>query len=168
MSIDWKLEISKLIAVKQVIAELDTQKLWCHCLPRLAASNEDIESLRNKIRKDIPSEYIEFLRFANGWPSFYQNVDLFGTSDYFNEDLMEAARDIFEQTSFSNDLKDDLLVIAMTSQDTDLFCLNLRSGEVIWFAGIEVERFDNFDEFFLTMVDYNREEIIDLENERAH
>ncbi|MBL2434413.1 SMI1/KNR4 family protein, partial [Klebsiella pneumoniae] len=52
--------------------------------------------------------------------------------------------------------------------DKDLFVLCLpnssRSGEIIWFAGEEIDRFKNFDEYFLAMVDYNREEILALKN----
>ncbi len=168
MSIDWKLEISKLVYVKQVIADLDKQKLWPHHLPRVAASNEDVARLENKIQRKVPSEYLEFLKFANGWPGFYQHVDLFGTDDYFNEDLMAYADEIFEQTPFGNDRTEDLLVIATTRHDIDLFCLNLDSGEVLWFAGEEIERFENFDEFFLAMEDYNREEIEDMKGENTH
>jgi hypothetical protein len=32
-------------------------------------------------------------------------------------------------------------------------------GVVIWFAGYEIERFANFDEYFLAMMDYNRREL---------
>lgn len=168
MSIDWKIEISKLVYVKQVIADLDKQKLWPHHLPRIAASNEDVANLENKIQRKIPDEYLEFLRFANGWSGFYQHVDLLGTDDYFNEELMAYADEIFKQTSFANDRIEDLLIIATTRHDTDLFCLNLDSGEVVWFAGDEIERFETFDEFFLAMLDYNREEINDLKGENTH
>ncbi|MFL2443764.1 SMI1/KNR4 family protein, partial [Bacillus thuringiensis serovar israelensis] len=37
-----------------------------------------------------------------------------------------------------------------------------RPGEIIWFAGEEIDRFENFDEYFLAMIDYNREEILAL------
>lgn len=168
MSINWKLEISKLVCVKQVIADLDTQKLWPHHLPRVAASNQDILELEGLLGSKIPKEYLEFLKFANGWPGFYQYVDLFGTEDFLNEDLKAYTNEIFEQTSISDDGKQNLLVIATTRQDIDLFCLDLMSGEVIWIAGTEVERFEGFNEFYLAMVDYNREEIEELKAENTH
>ncbi|PSU85252.1 hypothetical protein C0W35_22480 [Photobacterium kishitanii] len=162
MSLDWKVEISKMVYVKQVISKLDTQNLWPHHLPHVAASNDDIVRLVTKINKKLPYEYKEFLKVANGWPGFYQFVDIFGTEDYYNKDLMSYVKDIFEQTSFGNINSEDLIVIAITLHDIDMFCLNVKTGEVVWFAGEEIERFDNFDNFFLAMEDYNREEIEDL------
>ena len=63
-------------------------------------------------------------------------------------------------------VRQELLPIAVTEFDKDLFVLCLpnssRPGEIIWFAGEEIDRFKNFDEYFLAMVDYNREEILAL------
>lgn len=57
----------------------------------------------------------------------------------------------------------DLLPIAATRQDKDLFVLvkpgAKQSGSVVWFAGTEIQRFDGFEEYFLVMVDYNRSQI---------
>ena len=168
MSIDWKLEISKLVYVKQVISELDTQNLWPHHPPRVAASNQDITKLEEKLGRKLPKAYADFLRFANGWLGFYQHTDLFGTEDFYNQDLMTYTKEIFEQTSTDSNEKQNLIAIAATRKDIDLFCLELSSGAVIWFAGAEVERFESFNEFYLAMVDYNREEIEDLKRENAH
>jgi hypothetical protein len=35
-------------------------------------------------------------------------------------------------------------------------------GVVIWFAGDEIDRFPNFEEFFLAMAGFNRAELEDL------
>jgi hypothetical protein len=38
-------------------------------------------------------------------------------------------------------------------------------GVVIWFAGEEIDRFFDFDEFFLAMVEYNRRELEDMKEQ---
>ena len=129
---------------------------------------QDIAKLEKKIGREVPEAYADFLRFANWWSGFYQYVDLFGTEDFFNEDLMAYTNEVFEQASIGRHSKQNLIPIATTREDIDLFCLDLLSGEVIWFAGTEVEQFKDFNEFYLAMVDYNREEMEDLKGENAH
>ena len=45
----------------------------------------------------------------------------------------------------------------MVSELDDLFVLCLpnsrRPGEIIWFAGEKIDRFENFEEYFLAIVD---------------
>ncbi len=59
--------------------------------------------------------------------------------------------------------REDLLPFAASPVDRHLFVMTRKSaphpGTVIWFDGSEVDRFPSFDEFFLAMMDYNREEI---------
>ena len=58
--------------------------------------------------------------------------------------------------------REDLLPMA-APVDRHLFVMTRKSapqpGAVIWFDGDEVDRFPSFDEFFLAMMDYNRNEI---------
>ncbi len=53
--------------------------------------------------------------------------------------------------------------LAASPVDRHLFVMTRKSapqpGVVVWFDGAEVDRFPSFDEFFLAMMDYNREEI---------
>ncbi|EPJ5422476.1 SMI1/KNR4 family protein, partial [Acinetobacter baumannii] len=62
----------------------------------------------------------------------------------------------------------DLMPIAATLIDKDIFLIGKPNssiaGEVIWYAGEEIEIFKNFNEFFLAMIDYNIEEINDLKS----
>jgi len=60
-------------------------------------------------------------------------------------------------------LRDELVPIAASDVDLDIFFISknksVGEGEVIWFAGQEIQRFRGFEDFFLTMVDYNLEEL---------
>lgn len=75
--------------------------------------------------------------------------------------ILDAIEDsVLESSGF---LRDQLLPIAATSTDKDLFVITKPAspnpGIVIWFAGDEIDRFESFTEFFLAMIDYNREEL---------
>jgi hypothetical protein len=108
------------------------------------------------------------LLHANGWPAFYQAVDLYGTGDLLGN--MRGIRGA-EMLSFiegsvlaeSGLRREDLLPIAVSSTDLDLFVMVKHSakkrGMVVWFAGYEVDRFQDFSEFFSAMVEYNRQEV---------
>jgi|SRR6185312_537968 len=116
----------------------------------------------------LDRQYATFLRHANGWRAFYQTVDLFGTGELSGGSLMTYACDLLRyvepEVLVTADLqRADLLPIAATRQDKDLFVLvkpgAKQSGSVVWFAGTEIQRFDGFEEYFLVMVDYNRSQI---------
>ena len=53
MDIEWELEISKLVVVKQAIAEADTNSLWPHHFPRIGAEEQDVSKLRKLVSNEI-------------------------------------------------------------------------------------------------------------------
>lgn len=165
---DWKKEIAVMVYVKQALADVDKAQLWPHHFPSVAASDEQIAEAERHLGFPLDEHYAEFLRHANGWRGFYQAVDLFGTRDLLDSDLMKYARSLLdsidpEVLKQSHVARTALLPIAATRVDRDLFVLDMPAsempGRVIWFAGTEIQRFDNFDEYFLAMVDYNRRRV---------
>jgi hypothetical protein len=164
MSIDWRREIATLAYVKNAIFKLDTQHLWRHHLPRVAASEVEIARAERSVSGSVHEKYRAFLGYANGWPAFYQDVDLFGTEELCGGGLMPRARELLAATAddvlaVNSIAQDQLLPIAVSATDLDLFLI-LRhgvAGGVIWLAGGDlIERFDSFEEYFLAMIDYNR------------
>jgi hypothetical protein len=168
---DWKKEIAIMVIVKQELMKFDITNLWPHHLPEVAANEEQILLVENGLGQRLDDNYRDFLKYANGWKGFLQTIDLFGTKELFNSPMMDYANrvlnviddNVLEASGFK---RDELLPIAATSSDRDLFVISSSQsscpGIVIWFAGEEIDRFTNFDEFFLAMVDYNREEIDNL------
>lgn len=165
---NWKDEIVKLVYVKQALAAVDESGLWPHYLPNLGANQESISQTEKAVGFKIDSEYSNFLQLADGWNGFYQTVDLFGTSDLAGSEKAQYATSILnviddvaiKESGFQ---RQELFPIAVTSQDKDIFAMTKPSsqtpGAVVWFSGGVVAKFPNFGEFFLAMVDYNREEI---------
>lgn len=160
---NWKDEIVKLIYLKQALKEVDAEGLWTFYLPKVAASSEELEKLKSEIDFPLSNNLMEFLSFTNGWDAFYQDVNLFGTADYLGSELFLFARKMFSaiedgvlaSTGFA---REDFIPIAVSTSDRDIFALS-KAGEVFWFAGDLIDKFDSFDEFYLAMLDYHREEI---------
>ncbi|KXO08913.1 SMI1/KNR4 family protein [Marinobacter excellens] len=171
---DWKKEIVTLAYVKQALADLDVHDLWPHCLPEVAATTREIELAESQLGFALDEQYAGFLRHANGWNGFYQSVDLFGTKDLIGNEKMAVAQEMLnsvEEVVLSNCQieRNDLFPIAASSIDMDLFLMvkptASKAGLVYWFAGSKIDHYPNFEEFFLAMVDYNREEFEDLKRE---
>ncbi len=168
---NWKSEIVNLVCIKQELAEIDTQKLWPWHLPSVAASEQEIMECSHHLGFDLDPMYADFLRYANGWRGFIQAADLFGTVDLLGNEKMRRAEEalrnlddsVFEHAGI---LREELFPFAMSLLDLDLFVMTkpsaTQAGIVIWFAGYETQRFDNFQDFFLGMVEYNRLVIDDL------
>lgn len=168
---DWKRRIVELVFVKQKLAELDTKGLWQHRLPAVAASEAKLIAVEAHLGEPLDPAYRAFLLHADGWPAFYQSVDLFGSGDLLGGDRSHHAA---EMLSFVEDpvlaasslRREELLPIAASTVDLDLFVMTrrraTRPGLVIWLAGSEIDRFPSFDEYFLAMEDYNRLEVQNL------
>jgi hypothetical protein len=155
---NWPAQIVRMVKVKEALAAADKQHLWGRHLPEVGASEEQLEAVERKLGKALDPHYREFLKFANGWRSFYQNVDLFGTAELVGGEKIDYARRLL--TATPDDVlkvpRGQLLPIAATLEDRDLFVLDSRTGEVIWLAGEEIDRYPSFDEYFVAMIAYNQ------------
>lgn len=165
--IDWTKSVVEMVLIRQVLQDLDTRHLWQYHLPKVAATEEELLAVEARLGEPLDPEYRSFLRCAGGWPGFYQSVDLFGPSDFMDGPRFHQALallSLIEDTVLVEVglTREDLLPIAATPIDLDLFVMARRStscpGTVIWLAGREIDRFPNFREYFLAMMDYNRQE----------
>lgn len=168
---DFKAAIGAAWLIKQKCMELDKAKIWPYHLPEVGASEDELAGVECRLGHRIDPRYREFLKCANGWPAFYQAVDLFGTRDLIEGPRKENAEFVM---SFLDDhvlhssgfVRGDLLPIAATTTDRDIFLIGRpharSSGTVVWYAGEEIDRFENFDEFFLAMIEYNKQELADF------
>jgi len=172
---DWKNEIVNGVIIQQRIEELDHGRLWRRHLPEVAATEQEIMSVERRLGFALDPRYRAFLQYANGWKSFYQAVDLFGTANLLGAPPMDSARRqlaAIQPAHFEAAVGKsvaEFLPIAASTVQRDIFLLgqprSAHQGIVVWFAGDEVDRFPSFDDFYLAMLDYNREEIVDLERE---
>jgi SMI1-KNR4 cell-wall len=171
MTIDWKREIVNMAIVKQHLHEVDKMRLWDWHLPEVAATVEQIKDLEGYLGYDIDNQFKSFLVCANGWKSMYHDVDIFGTTNYLRECplykkfgyLLEV---VIESCPGENIVSSELLPIAVSNDDIDIFAINniysASPGVVTWFAGYKIDTFPSFEEFFLSMIEYNRKGISSL------
>jgi hypothetical protein len=158
-------QIVTLVRVKEAIASVDTEHLWPYRLPRVAVNERQLADLERALGEELDPGYRTFLSLAAGWPNFHQACDLFGPDELLGAGLGARASELqsylepiaLEQSKI---VHDEVRPICCSAHDIDLFVIgrpgSTLPGTVIWFAGAEIERFPSFDEFFLSMIDYNR------------
>ncbi|MEL4105378.1 SMI1/KNR4 family protein [Oscillospiraceae bacterium WX1] len=172
MNEEWRDRIVAMVYVKQELMKLDVDGIWPHHLPELAASEETLRKTEAHLGFRIDQDYREFLKMADGWKGYLQTVDLFGTEELSGSPTMQYAQSlldfvedgVIQSTGFS---REELLPIAATKYDKDLFVMTRPTshapGTVIWFAGEEIDRYPNFTEYFLAMIEYNRQLVNDMQ-----
>ena len=120
----------------------------------------------------LDPQYRRFLGGSNGWPSFYRDIDLFGTRQLLGGSATERTLALLSAPHVHNELSGhdaaDLLPIAVSASGGDVFLLDsanaLLPGVVFWITGRTVESFDDFSAWFLAMVDYNRREQVRMQS----
>ena len=166
----WKEKIAIMFLVQEEVQRQDKNRIYQYYYPELAAREEQLSIVEAYLGHPIDKYYRDFLLCANGWRRFRQHIDLFGTEDLLGSDLMkyalelietkDAAYSIMRETGFS---KEELLPIAASLENRILHVItrpmSQQPGVVIWFDGQEIERYPNFEEYFLAMTDYSRYEI---------
>ncbi|MBR8657004.1 SMI1/KNR4 family protein [Achromobacter sp. Marseille-Q0513] len=163
---DWKRELVIAHLVKQKVAEVDIYHLWDNTLPELAASEDRLISLEKRLGYALDSQHRAFLLHANGWRAFSQHIDVFGADDFEGGPLAARAIALIESLEPLYPLcgldKQDVLPIAVSSDDIDVMVMarphTETPGKVLWLAGGLIDVFPGFDEWFLAMVDYIRED----------
>lgn len=163
---DWQRELVIAHLVKQKIAEVDVKGLWENTLPGVAVPEEQIRALEARIASALDPQYRKFLLHANGWRAFMQGIDVFSLEDFRGGTRAERAVELVESLEPLAELcglgKHQLLPIAVSADDIDVMLMAKPdtecAGKIFWFAGGLIEAFIGFDEWFLAMVDYNRQE----------
>ena len=163
---DWKRELVIAHLVKNKISEVDVDGLWENTLPEVAASGEQLAALEQVLGYHLDPQHRQFLLQANGWRAFMQHVDVFGVDDFTRGPRAARAIELIDSLEPLDSLcgygKHDLIPVAVSSDDIDVFAMTrphtATLGKVFWFAGGLIETFPCFEEWFLSMVDYNRQE----------
>jgi hypothetical protein len=163
---NWPVLISKIAMIKSKTYEKDGGKIWPYHLPNVKASEKQMEDFIRRIKISLPSDYLEFLRHANGWKGFFQYNDLLGTEDHQKIQYQKTMDNIFfslEEANIPGIEKKSLFPIAVNSVDRDIFFIvaepTKRFGKVIWYAGQVIETFSDFSAFMNAMIAYNEREL---------
>jgi hypothetical protein len=154
-----------MILVKQGLREADKLGVWDFRLPQVAATEDLLVEAEHGIGYPVDPEYRAFLRTANGWPAFYQSVDLFGTEELLGRGSGARGKELLtaldeSPIALTGRTRGDLAPVAAARQDIDLFVVSKRDrpSPVWWLAHDLIEVFPTFGQFFLAMVAYNERE----------
>ncbi|MET8150162.1 SMI1/KNR4 family protein [Actinoplanes sp. NPDC049668] len=167
----WDAEIATMRAIKDRIAQGDGENLWRHEPPRLGAPENALVAVEAALGVRLHADYRTFLTRCDGWSAVFQENDLFGTAELLGEALLDARELVsYLEPNVVEELDGitptSVIPIAMSATSIDVFVSPVLQGcqtsTVIWLAGSEVERFDNFADYFGAMVRYNEEEARDL------
>lgn len=151
---NWIKEIAIAQYVNEKIRERDTDSVWLFSFPDVAADTSQIEEFR-KSQRTVPIVFLDFLSCANGWSNFYQAVRILGTND-FGGPLESRAQKLISTLDLDGFIGRELIPVAVSTNDIDVFFMERQGEKVFWYAGQPVDDFASFAEWFLAMVDYNR------------
>jgi hypothetical protein len=169
VNVDWDVEIGRMLSAKQLLRDADQDELWRHEGPNPPASELTIRQTESSIEFPLGTEYSSFLAKADGWPAILQEIDLFGCAELTGEafaEAIEGLRYIEPEVAEAVGLSDARTVpigASRTGIDIAVMLDNAdRAPSVIWMAGVEIERYDGFLDFFRAMVSHNLKEVDDL------
>lgn len=159
---DWKADIARVVYWKQIAAEHDRANALPWKLPRVGATPQAIDAAERTLGRRLPSQFREFLGFADGWQGFHISTDLFGTPDFVGrrDQVVMERPEVQDFMSGASLRSHEVVAIGASDFDLDVFLLVADEarelpGGVLWFAGQEVDRYPSFHDFFAAMVNYN-------------
>lgn len=166
---DWPSQIVVACQIRQHLEVADVGGLYEYHWPEVAASEDELAAAEASLGFGLDPYYRSFLRFANGWRNFRHDRDLFGTAQLLGAYPMDSAQQglaAVDDSDFEAAVGlglTDVYSIGASKADRDIYLIvrqgHARSGEVIWYWFSDSESYANFDEFYLSMLDYMRLEL---------
>lgn len=160
------------ISVADDLAVADVNDIFRHTRPNPGVPLADIENFELQYQLRLPAPYRSFLQVVNGWPAFYQDVDLCSLHDLAGGDLVNRGWMLVEAADEGSGgmlgisrIAQLPIAVSVTGIDVFLLMLEEPEGAVSWVAGGEVERFPSFHQFVTAMVEYNRATVEDLRSD---
>jgi hypothetical protein len=165
--VDWPALLGTMIQVKNEIDQRDPEHVEPYTLPRVKASAAELAAYEQQIGHALPAAYREFLRHADGWPSFYFDMDLFGLPELRdgagNAGLAARLLDEYDREGVLGDIglsTADVTPIGAGAGMRDLLLLvrsgDDNAGQVSWLDGEEVDRYADVAEYLDSMIEYAR------------
>ena len=158
----YKKLFEHMLMIHSKIEAADIKGLYEYDDPNEPATEEQLLNWEQDNNLNIPSSYRAFLLNANGWKNIVQAFELFSIdalsfdkSNQYNEFLSFCIDNLSDYGD-----KLCLLPIGANHESYDLYLMVLDSnseyyGQVIWVAGEEVERYDDFEKFFNSLIKGN-------------
>ena len=157
---DWQTMTARLESAKRRLSEEVPGYPWAPQAPRPGCDESGLTAIAELLGSPLDRQHREFLAHCDGWPEFFLGTVLFGSAEFLGSEF-PAARELLQYAELGEHDPNRLCPIAASAENINIFVLEKGDGpdpaRVIWFAGYEVEAYQDFEAFF-TMVTTSFEE----------
>ena len=153
----------------QARMEADWKGIWNYAVPHVHATEETVASTEAQLGFRLPESYRGFLLASNGWPYFYLDMTAFSTSDLLGGELHEAGQtqleleECVEAMAADGVIAADHFPVAASLESIDVALMGKpgtpAAGTVSWVRGEVIERYDDFLDYYLSMMELSKQEI---------
>ena len=161
--------------INQARMEADWKGLWDYAIPHLHATEETVASTEAQLGFRLPESYRDFLLASNGWPCFFQNMSILSTSDLLSGELHKASQTQLESEECVEAMAADGVIaadhfpVAASLVQTDVALMGKpgtpAEGTVSWVRGEVMQRYDDFLDYYLSMMELNKLDTADLKKD---
>ena len=158
--------------INQARMEADWKGLWDYAPPHVHATEETVARAEAQLGFRLPESYRGFLLASNGWPYFYLDMTAFSTSDLLGGELHEAGQtqleleECVEAMAADGVIAADHFPVAASLTQIDVALMGKpdtpAEGTVSWVRGEVIERYDDFLDYYLSMMELNKLDTADL------
>ena len=158
--------------IVQARMEADWTGLWDYAMPNPKASEETVARAEARLGFRLPESYRGFLLAADGWPCFFQDMTIFSTSDLLGGELHKAGQtqleldECIEAMAAGGVIAADHFPVAASLESIDVALMGKpgtpAAGTVSWVRGEVIERYDDFLDYYLSMMELNKLDTADL------
>ena len=152
----------------QARMEADWKGIWNYAVPHVHATEETVASTEAQLGFRLPESYRGFLLASNGWPYFYLDMTIFSTSDLLGGELHEAGQtqleldECIEAMAAGGVIAADHFPVAASLESIDVALMGKpgtpAAGTVSWVRGEVIERYDDFLDYYLSMMELSKQE----------
>ena len=161
--------------IVQARMEADWKGIWNYAVPHVHATEETVASTEAQLGFRLPESYRGFLLASNGWPYFYLDMTAFSTSDLLGGELHEAGQtqleldECIEAMAAGGVIAADHFPVAASLESIDVALMGKpgtpAAGTVSWGRGEVIERYDDFLDYYLSMMELNKLDTADLKKD---
>jgi len=158
--------------IVQARMEADWTGLWDYAMPNPKASEETVARAEARLGFRLPESYRGFLLAADGWPCFFQDMTIFSTSDLLGGDLHKAGQtqleleECVEAMAAGGVIAADHFTVVASRESIEIALLGRpgtpAEGTVSWVRGEVMQRYDDFLDYYLSMMELNKLDTADL------
>ena len=161
--------------IVQARMEADWTGLWDYAMPNPKASEETVARAEARLGFRLPESYRGFLLAADGWPCFFQDMTAFSTSDLLGGDLHEAGQiqleleECVEAMAADGVIAADHFTVVASRESIEIALMGKpgtpAEGTVSWVRGEVMQRYDDFLDYYLSMMELNKLDTADLKKD---